>query len=69
MACIDAEAFEGLRPLLAVLDPGDGLAWEKEVRSLYEGCLGALEAGSASRITTLPGQLAGMGAIMAHPDF
>ncbi len=60
---------EGLRLLLAALDAGEGLAWEKEVRSLYEGCLGALEAGSVSRIATLRGRLGGMGAVMGHPDF
>jgi hypothetical protein len=60
---------EGLRLLLAALDPGEGLAWEKEARSLYEGCLGALEAGSVSRIAALRGRLGGIGAVMDHPDF
>jgi len=60
---------EGLRLLLAALHPGEGLAWEKEVRSLYEGCLDALEAGSVSRIADLHSRLGGMGAAMDHPDF
>jgi len=60
---------EGLRLLLAALDGGEDLVWEKEVRSLYEGCLGALEAGSVSRIAALRGQLGGMGAVMGHSDF
>jgi outer membrane protein assembly factor BamB len=60
---------EGLRLLLAALDPSEGLAWAKEVRSLYEGCLGTLEAGSVSRIATLRGQLGGMGPVMGYPDF
>jgi hypothetical protein len=60
---------EGLRLLLAAMDPGEGLAWEKEVRSLYEGCLGALEASSVSRIATLRAQLGGIGAVMGNPDF
>ena len=47
---------EGLRLLVAALHPGEGLAWEKEVRSLYNGCLGALEAGSLSRIAALRGR-------------
>jgi hypothetical protein len=59
---------EGLRLLLAALDPGEGLVWEKEVRSLYQGCLSALEAGSVSRIAALRGQLGGM-VVMDHPEF
>jgi outer membrane protein assembly factor BamB len=60
---------EGLRLLLAALEPGEGLAWENEVRSLFEGCLGALEAGSVSRIAALRGLLGGMGVVMDHPGF
>jgi hypothetical protein len=60
---------EGLRLLLAALDPGAGLAWEKEVRSLYEGCLDALGAGSVSCIATLRGRLGGTGAVIDHSDF
>jgi hypothetical protein len=60
---------EGLRLLLAALATGESLAWGKEVRNLYEGCLGALEANSVSRITALRGLLGGMGAVLDHPDF
>jgi AAA+ ATPase superfamily predicted ATPase len=60
---------EGLRLLLAALGAGEGLAWEKEVRSLYEGCLDALEVGSVSRIVALRGRLGGMYAVVDHPDF
>jgi hypothetical protein len=60
---------EGLRLLLAALEPGESLAWGKEVRNLYEGCLRALEAGSVSRIAALRGPLGGMGAVLDHPDF
>jgi len=60
---------EGLRLLLAALDPGERLAWGKEVRNLYEGCLSALEAGSVSHIAALRGRLGGMGAVLDHPDF
>jgi outer membrane protein assembly factor BamB len=60
---------EGLRLLLAALDSGEGLAWEREVRSLYQECLSALEAGSVSRIIVLRGQLGDIGALMGRPDF
>jgi len=60
---------EGLRLLLAALPTGESLAWGKEVRNLYEGCLDALEANSVSRIAALRGPLGGMGAVLDHPDF
>jgi hypothetical protein len=60
---------EGLRLLLIALDPGENLAWEQEVRGLYQGCLSALEASSVSRITILRGQLGSIGAVMGYPDF
>jgi hypothetical protein len=60
---------EGLRLLLTALESGETLAWGKEVRSLYEGCLGALEAASVSRIAALRGLLGEIGAVLDHPDF
>ncbi len=60
---------DGLRLLLAALDPGDSLAWEREVWSLYKGCLGALEAGSVPRIAELRDRLRGTGTVIDHSDF
>jgi hypothetical protein len=60
---------EGLRLLLAALPTGESLAWGKEIRNLYKGCLGALEANSVSRIAALRAPLGGMGAALDHPDF
>jgi hypothetical protein len=60
---------EGLRLLLVALAQGEDLAWCKEVRNLYAGCLDALEASTVSRIVALRGPLGGVGAALEHPEF
>jgi len=60
---------EGLRIILAALDSGKDLPWTNETRSLYEGCLNALEANSVPRIVALRGSLGSIGATLNRPDF
>jgi outer membrane protein assembly factor BamB len=59
---------ESLRMILAALDSGKDLPWANEIRSLYEGCLNALEANSVPRIVALSGRLGNLGDILGDSD-